>query len=201
MPADGFFSLIRKSPREYSNSSRLCSLIKRRSCSICWTSGLAMEELSFAFEGCFRFMPVSKLDEIPRYAGQYFRIPWVHGNVIFNANASDAPHVNPRFNRDHESRFQPCFLSACHPRILVNFQAQSVPRAMREKPVQFVTGQNLPRSGIHIPTARAGPYRRDRRDLRFQDCPVPLFHTRRGLANVHRPRDVAAIVREYSTQV
>jgi hypothetical protein len=34
-----------------------------------------MEELSFGFEGCFRFMPVSKLDEIPRYAGQYFSVP------------------------------------------------------------------------------------------------------------------------------
>src|SRR5277367_5877469 len=59
-PAEGFFSRIFRSPREYSNSSRLCSLIKRRSCSICWTSGLAMEELSDDFEGCFRFMPVKR---------------------------------------------------------------------------------------------------------------------------------------------
>jgi hypothetical protein len=31
-----------------------------------------MEELAFAFEGCLRFMPVSKLDKIPRNAGQHF---------------------------------------------------------------------------------------------------------------------------------
>src|SRR5277367_4608559 len=68
-PADGFFNLIFRSPREYSNSSRLCSLIKRRSCSICWTSGLAIEELSAAFEGCLRFMPVLELNKIPRNAG------------------------------------------------------------------------------------------------------------------------------------
>src|SRR5271170_6968798 len=77
-PVEGFFSRIFRSPREYSNSSRLCSVIKRRSCSICWTSGLAMDDASAAFEGrlgCFRFMPVLKLDEIPRYAGQYFGIP------------------------------------------------------------------------------------------------------------------------------
>ena len=85
--------------------------MKRRSCSICWTSGLAMEELSTAFEGCFRFMPVSKLDEIPRYAGQYFGIPCVHGDVIFDPDSPDACHVNPRFNRDHESRFQPYLLT------------------------------------------------------------------------------------------
>src|SRR5271170_7937057 len=161
-PADGFFSRIFRSPREYSNSSRLCSLIKQRSCSICWTSGLAMEELSTAFEGCFRFMPVSELDEIPRYAGQYFGIPCVHGDVIFNAYSPDAGHVNPRFNRDHESRFQPCLLPARDAGILVYFQAQSMPRAMCEKPVQFVAGQNLPRSSIHISAGNSGSYRRYR---------------------------------------
>src|ERR1700721_3803894 len=94
-PEDGFFNLIRRSPREYSNSSRLCSLIKRRSCSICWTSGLAMEEPSAGFEGCFRFMPVSKLDEIPRNAGQYFGAARVHSDVVFNANSPAPPLVNP----------------------------------------------------------------------------------------------------------
>src|SRR4029077_4363821 len=115
MPADGFFNLIFRSPREYSNSSKLCSLIKRRSCSICWTSGLAMEELSAGFEGCFRFIPVSTLGEIPRYAGQYFGIPRVQSDVIFDANSPNARHVYPRFDRDHESRLQSRLLPACHP--------------------------------------------------------------------------------------
>jgi len=163
-----------------------------------------MEEVSSAFEGClgcFRFMPVLKLDKIPRYAGQYFGIPGVHGDVVFNANPPDARHVNSRFDRDHKSWFEPCCLSARYPRILVYFQAQSVPRAMGEKPVQFVTGQNLPRGGIHIAAAYSRSYRRNRGDLRFQNRPVPLFHTRRSPANVHGARDVAAIVGEYSTQV
>ena len=94
-----------------------------------------MEELSAGFEGCFRFMPVSKLDEIPRYAGQYFGVARVHSDVIFDANSPDARHVYPRFDRDHESRFQSRFLPTCHPGILMYFQAQSVPRAMSEKPV------------------------------------------------------------------
>lgn len=160
-----------------------------------------MEELSAAFEGCFRFMPVSELDEIPRYAGQYFGVPCVNGDVIFNTYSPDARHVNPRFNRNHESRFQPCLLTARDPGILMYFQAQAVPCAVGEKPVEFVTGQNLPRSSIHIPAGNSCSYRRNCRCLCFQDCPVPLFHTRRSSANVHRARDVAAIVREYSTQV
>ena len=64
-----------------------------------------MEELSLVFEGCLRFMPLSKLDEIPRYAGQYFRFIGMHGNVIFNANSPDTRHVDPRFNGDDVSRF------------------------------------------------------------------------------------------------
>jgi hypothetical protein len=160
-----------------------------------------MEELSAAFEGCFRFMPVSELDEIPRYAGQYFGIPCVHGDVIFDPNSPDACHVNPRFNRDHESRFESRFLPPRDARIFMYFQAQSVPRAMGEKPVQFVPSQDLPRSSIHISAGDSGSYCRYRRVLRFQDRLIPLFHTRRSSANVHCARDVAAIVREYSTQV
>jgi hypothetical protein len=146
-------------------------------------------------------MPVSELDEIPRYAGQYFGIARVHGNVIFDANSPDARHVNPRFNRNHESRFQSRLLSPRHPRILKYFETQSVPSAMSEMPVQFVTGQNLPRRGIHVSAADPNSDCRYCRDLRFQDRPVPLFHARRSSANIHRARNVAAIVREYSTQV
>jgi len=80
-------------------------------------------------------MPVSKLDEIPRYAGQYLGIPLVHGDVIFDTNSPYACHVDPGFNRNHEPRFQACLLPARHAGILMYFQAQSMPRAMREKPV------------------------------------------------------------------
>jgi hypothetical protein len=64
-----------------------------------------MEELSLAFEGCLRFMPLSELDEIPRYAGQYFGISRVHGDVIFDSNTPHACHVNTRFYRDYKSGF------------------------------------------------------------------------------------------------
>jgi hypothetical protein len=62
-----------------------------------------MEELSLAFEGCLRFMPLSELDEIPRYAGQNFGLPGMHGHVIFDSNSPHPCHVNPWFYGDHES--------------------------------------------------------------------------------------------------
>src|SRR5207342_3281772 len=55
-PDDGFFSLIRKSPREYSNSSRLCSAMVFRSCSIWSISGLTDGPLADDFEGFLRFI-------------------------------------------------------------------------------------------------------------------------------------------------
>src|SRR6266446_6808771 len=95
MFADGFRSRIRRSPREYSNSSKLCSVINRRSCSICCTSGLAIDWLFLGFEGCLGFMPVSELDEIPRGAGQYFGFSGVHGYIVLDANAP--PHPEHKF--------------------------------------------------------------------------------------------------------
>src|SRR5262249_9449220 len=48
--AEGFLMRIRKSLREYSNSSRLCSDIVRRICSICSNSGGAAFLVSADFE-------------------------------------------------------------------------------------------------------------------------------------------------------
>ena len=69
MFALGFLSRMRRSPLEYSNSSRLCSLMNRSNCSICPISGFANDGLPLAFDGFSRFMPFSDFDEIPLYAG------------------------------------------------------------------------------------------------------------------------------------
>src|SRR5664279_4293173 len=93
----GFLSRIFRSPLEYSNSSRLCSLMKRSNCSICPISGVANDELALDFDGFFRFMPLSDLDEIPLYAGEDFIAPGLHCNDILNADAAHAFHINTRF--------------------------------------------------------------------------------------------------------
>src|SRR6476661_594399 len=114
---DGFRKRIRRSPREYSNSSRLCSVMNCRSSSICWISGLANAPVDF--EGFLRFMPVLELDEIPRNAGQYFGTVSVHGHIVFDANSPDAFRVHARFNGDDVSRFQALLLTPRHSGVLM----------------------------------------------------------------------------------
>src|SRR2546423_9476134 len=58
---EGFFRRILRSPWAYSNSSRLCSVMKRRSCSICSISVFANAELAADLEGFLGFMPVKSL--------------------------------------------------------------------------------------------------------------------------------------------
>src|ERR1700688_4014773 len=64
-PLDGLRKRIRRSPREYSNSSRLCSVMNCNSCSICFNSGVAKLSapllaalLADDFEVFLRVMPV-----------------------------------------------------------------------------------------------------------------------------------------------
>src|SRR5215469_2783016 len=102
----GFFSRMRKSPREYSNSSRLCSLMKRSNCSICPISGLANDPLSVVFDGFFRFMPILKFDEIPRDAGQHFTAPNAYCHIIFYTNATHTLDIHTRFYGNHISRLK-----------------------------------------------------------------------------------------------
>jgi hypothetical protein len=103
-PAKGLLRRILKSPCEYSNSSRLCSVIKRSNCSICWMSGFAKVGLAVGFGDFLCFMPLLDLYKIPRNAGEHFRTLSVHGNVVFDANSTRAWHVDTWLNRDHVSR-------------------------------------------------------------------------------------------------
>src|SRR5256885_15377650 len=100
---EGFFKRIFKSPWEYSNSSRLCSVMKRSSCSICSISGFANGELAAGFEGFLGFMPLLDLNKIPRNAGEYFTSLGVHGHVVFDTNPPNARHIDAWFDRNHVS--------------------------------------------------------------------------------------------------
>src|SRR5216684_259623 len=94
-PAEVLRSRICRSPLEYSNSSRLCSVMNWKSCSICSISGLANDGLDLL--GFLRFMPVLDLYEIPRCAGQYFRTVSLNGDVVLDANSSDACRIHTGF--------------------------------------------------------------------------------------------------------
>src|SRR4029077_14054539 len=109
---------MRRSPREYSNSSRLCSVMNCRSSSTRWICGLANAPVDF--EDFFCFMPVLELDEIPRNAGQYFGTVSVHGHVVFDANPPDAFRVDARFDGNDVSGFQALLLPPRHPGVLMD---------------------------------------------------------------------------------
>lgn len=160
-----------------------------------------MEELCFAFEGCLRFMPLSEFDEIPRYAGQYFRLIGVHGNVVFDSNPHHPRNVNARFYRDHKSGLQTSRLPPREPRILMNFKSETVARAVREVVVQLVPGKHLSRCGIYVRATGPGSDRCNCLALCFEDGLMPAFHARRSTPHTDCSRNIAAIVREYNTQV
>src|SRR5882672_7432221 len=198
-PADGLRKRIRRSPREYSNSSRLCSVMNCRSSSICWISGLANAPVDF--EGFFRFMPVLDLDEIPRNAGQYFGSLSVHGHIVFDADPPDAFCVHAGFNGDDVSRFQAFLLPPCHSGVLMDFQPQPVASAMHKQTIKMVTCQDLPCSSIHVAAEGAIPCCGYGCRLRFENPSVPHPNATGGPPHKDRTGDVAAIVAEYNTQV
>src|ERR1700686_4703832 len=107
-PLDGLRKRIRRSPREYSNSSRLCSVMNCNSCSICFNSRfakLSVALLATCLEVFLRVMRSSNLDEIPRNAGQHFYPIGVHRHIIFNAYPAHALDIDSRFNGHHVPRF------------------------------------------------------------------------------------------------
>src|SRR6267143_5496109 len=196
---DGLRKRIRRSPREYSNSSRLCSVMNCRSSSICWISGLANAPVDF--EGFFRFMPVLNLDEIPRNAGQYFGTVSVHGHIVFDANSPDAFRVHAGFNGNDVTWFQALLLAPRHPGVLMDFQPKPMAGAMLKQMVKMVTRQDLPCSSIHVAAEGAIRCRGNGCRLRFQNPSVPRPDATGGPPHKDRAGDVAAIVAEYHTHV
>src|SRR6267378_138773 len=196
---DGLRKRMRRSPREYSNSSRLCSVMNCRSSSICWISGLANAPVDF--EGFFRFMPVLDLDEIPRNAGQYFGTVSVHGHIVFDANSPDAFRVHAGFNGNDVSRFQALLLPPGYSWVLMHFQPKPVARAMHKQMIKMVARQDPPCSSIHVAAEGAILCRGNGRRLRFQNPCVPRPDATGGPPHEDCTGNVAAIVAEYNTQV
>lgn len=125
----------------------------------------------------------------------------MHRDVVFNANSSDARHVNAWFYCNHVPWNQDVLLSARHPGVFVHFQAESVSGAVHKMLVKPVTRQNPSGGGIDIPTTAASARCRDGGRLRFLNCAIPSPYPRRSASDEDSPRDIATIVREYNTQV
>src|SRR6266481_2901256 len=151
--------------------------------------------------GLFGFHACSNLYKVPRNAGEHFCSVSMHRDVVFNTNSSNARHVNAWFDGNHVPWNQDVLLSPRHPRIFVHFQPEPVSSAVHEVIVKPVSRQNPSGSGIDIPATDADPRGRDGGRLRFLDRAIPLPYARRGASYEDSPREIAAIVGEYSTQV
>jgi len=125
----------------------------------------------------------------------------MHRDVVFNANSSDARNVNPWFYCNHVPWNQDVLLSARHAGVFVHFQPESVSGAVHEILVKPVTRQNPSGRGIDVPATDPNPRCRDGGRLRFLDRAIPSPYARRGASDENGARKIAAIVREYSTQV
>src|SRR6266849_2678641 len=93
------------------------------------------------------------------------------------------------------------FLPACDPGILVHFEPKAMSGAVHKISVQAVVRQNSPGGGVDITAACAGLRCRYGSGLRFLHGAVPSADALWGAPDKHSPRDIAAIMAEYSTQV
>jgi hypothetical protein len=146
-------------------------------------------------------MPVLYLNQIPRNAGEHFGSTFVHGYVVFDPDSTNSWHVNTGLDGYHVPRLQNPLLPLREAGIFVDFQPKPMSGAMHEVLVQRLPCQDFSGSGIHFPTGRAGHYG-------FYGCRLGTLHGSMPHANFlgrpphyHCPRNVAAIVREYNTQV
>src|SRR5260370_41755724 len=85
-----------------------------------FTSGFVKQTLKLA---------VLYLDlcEIPRGAGQYFAMPLLHHDVIFDSNTAYTRNIHTRFYRNHVSRGKLRYLPPRRSGILRNLSSPAIP--------------------------------------------------------------------------
>src|SRR5260370_9194595 len=100
----------------------------------------------------------------------------MHRHIVFNANSSDARHVNPGFDRNHIPCNQEVFLSTRHPGVFMHLKSESVSGAVHEIMVEPVTAQNVSATSTEIPGPAPRPGCAHYTRLRFlhRALPSPL---------------------------
>src|SRR5438046_2823335 len=146
-------------------------------------------------------MPVLYLNEIPRNAGEHFGSAFVQGYVIFDPNSPDSRHVNTGLDGYHVPRLENPLLPFCNARISVDFQPKAMSGAMHEVLVQRSPREDIPGSRIYFPAGHSGFYGFDGRRFGSLYRSMPLANLLGRPPNNNSTRNVAAIVREYNTQV
>ena len=125
----------------------------------------------------------------------------MNSHFVLNANAPHAFHINSWLHGHHVTRTNFLFLASANPRPFMDFDAQTVARAVYEIASQAVLIEKTPRGPVNASGSYTGPESVLRRFLGLLHCFVPSPDASRCASQKDRARQIAAIVAEYSTQV
>src|SRR5579863_4454538 len=150
---------------------------------------------------CLGFLSHLELEKFPWRVSQIFGSRGRDNNVVLNADAPEAFHVNAWLDGQNHSLAKDCFFAPAKPRHFVYFQAQTMAGAMRKVLRQLASPQSPPCRAIYIPGRRARPNRVLGRLLSVQNRIVEPANLGRGFADVNRARHIAAVAADYSTLI
>jgi len=125
----------------------------------------------------------------------------MNSHFVLNAHAPHAFHINSRLQGHHVTLTDFLFLTSGNPRPFVDFDAQTVARAVYEITSEAVLIEKTPRDPVNASGSHTGPESVLRRFLGLLHCFVPSPYASRCASQKDRARQIAAIVAEYSTQV
>src|SRR5712692_9796196 len=116
----GFFSRMRRSPCEYSNSSSPCSDINARSRSS-WLRSTPDTVMSVGLPRFFLpFMQDLEFEEFPRSVGEDFGVVHEHRHVVLDPNSADAGHIDAGLQGDYVPHLHESLLPAGQPGLFVD---------------------------------------------------------------------------------
>src|ERR1700722_19103215 len=122
-------------------------------------------------------------------------------DFILQAHSSHALHINSGFQSHDMARANFLFLAPSQPRPFVNLYPQAVARAMHEIRSKAMLIEKAPRGPVDASGGYAGAKSVVRSLLSLLDRFVPPANPSRCASQKNGPRQVTAVVAEYSTQV
>src|SRR5487761_568406 len=125
----------------------------------------------------------------------------MNGNFILNANAAHALHINSRLQGHYVTHTNFLFLASANPRPLVDFNAETVARAVHEIRSQAIPIEKTPRGPVNASGGYTGAQSLQRGFLGLLDRFVPSSNASGCASQKDHARQITAVVAEYSTQV
>jgi hypothetical protein len=122
-------------------------------------------------------------------------------NLVLDANSAHALHINSRFQGHYVTRANFLFLISANPRPLVDFDAETVARAVHEIRSEAMLIEKTPRGPVNASGSHTGAKSAMRGFLGLLYRFVPSPNASGCASQKDCARQITAIVAEYSTQV